>query len=72
MGGVPETKRSVPPGKGVFRTWTSLETLKCDSRRATAWAPGEPEADSGLHPWEPIKSFWGSVFCSGKELATAH
>ena len=34
-------------------------------------ATEDTAAGSGHHPPESIKSFWGFIFCSGPELATA-
>lgn len=46
-------------------------TLKRDRRRATRVATNDTAAGSGHHPLKPIKSFWGFICCSGRELATA-
>lgn len=46
-------------------------TLQGDGRRATGVATEDSEEGSGHHPLEPIKSFWGFIFCSGREPATA-
>lgn len=34
-------------------------------------ATEDSAAGSGHHPLESIKSFWGFIFCSGREPATA-